>query len=477
MKANRTATQKLLLHEPENIVRAFFKDKDGNPLQLAHYQADFVSSVLRRKNDRFIYVAATQSGKSEAIASLIALFAILCPNERIVNISYTDAQARIIFERAKAHLAENNPEIRKLVDVDRSFGSKKEFSKTRMFMKNGTDIRVMSTGTGTTETVGEGLLGFEATLLIVDEAGSISDEVFLTKIMRMVGATRSVGLPKIVVLSGTPHTINHFADSWEDARYTKFHVGWKKAVAAGRLSEKFVKEQKSKMTSFEFDCWYEALFPTMTEDSMFDMKEIERNIVTEDPQFYGTKILSVDVARFGVDKTVYTMLDYIDDVYRITDIIANEQKTTMQVSGRIISLHNMHHFDRINVDEGGLGSGVVDRLHELNIEATGVIAGRKCTTPEIAKTCLNLKAELYAEAKRRFEQNTLKIIGRAELKHELRQMKRDYKSTGKLIIVDPPKSPDFADSLVYALYKPDTGTFIVLDRNKGEGKGPFWPKV
>ena len=148
------------------------------------------------------------AGKSAAISVLLALFAIFFPNERIVNISCTESQARIIFDQTKKFLVEDNVEIRKRVDLNRSIGSRKEFSKTKMFMKNGTEIKVMSTGMGTTESVGNSLLGMSATILVIDEAASIPNEVFTTKILRMLGASRTVGLEKILILSSTPQTSN-----------------------------------------------------------------------------------------------------------------------------------------------------------------------------------------------------------------------------------------------------------------------------
>lgn len=475
MQVNQARTRSLLLNEPEALTRAFFKDKDGQPLNLAFYQSDFVSAVLSRKFDRIIFLAATQSGKSSAIANAIAWLALLSPNERIINISYTDDQAKIIFERVKAHLVEDSPEIRQYVDLNRSLLKSKEYSKSRMFMKNGTEIRVMSTGKGETEMVGESLLGFEGTVVIVDEAGSIADNVYRTKILRMLGATRSTGLAKMLILSGTPHKPGHFEESWHDDSFKKFKVDWRMAVKAGRMTEKFVESQRKQMTRSEFEAWYEAIFPSMTEDSVFDMKEVERNIVSEDPHFKGVKILSVDVARFGSDFTVYTLIDYCDDIYRVVEIIRDEHKKTTEVAGRIVSLNNVYQFDRILVDESGIGGGVLDPLSEQGItNAFGVIAGAKCTTEEISKNCLNLKAELYMKAKKLFEENRLKIIGRTELKKELRLMKKTFVQSGAIKIVDPEKSPDFADSLVYGLHSPTSGTFVILDTSPEKDNNLPW---
>ena len=154
----------LLNEHPEKVVAAYFKDQDGNPLILADYQTEFIKAVIKRDKTRFIYKACTQSGKSCALSVLLALFAMFFPNERIVNVSCTELQARIIFDQTKKFLVEDHIEIRKMVDLGRSIGSRKEFSKTKMFMKNGTEIKVLSTGMGETDSVGNSLLGMSASI-------------------------------------------------------------------------------------------------------------------------------------------------------------------------------------------------------------------------------------------------------------------------------------------------------------------------
>ena len=445
----RSNLVKLVEDEPEKIVAAYFKDPDGNPLILADYQTEFIKAVMKRNKTRFIYKAATQTGKSLSISVLLALMAIFYPNERIVNISCTESQARIIFDQTKKFLVEDHPQIRAMVDLNRSIGSRKEFSKTKMFMKNGTEIKVLSTGMGATESVGNSLLGMSATILVIDEAASIPNTVFTTKILRMLGASRTVkGLDKILILSSTPQTSNFFEDAWYDSEYEKFTVDWKMAVDAGRLDLKTVMEQKRKMTKSNFKMWYSAEFPSMLEDSMYDMDEIKANEVKQDLKFYGKKILSVDVARYGRDFTIYALVDYIEDSYRTVEFFQDEHKDTTSVAGRIISLNKKHNFDTILVDESGIGGGVLDVVREQGVEVTGVIAGSKCTNEEADENCANLKAELHSKAKKLFETGKLKVINKGTLFKEFRGMKKDWTPNGKLKIVDPDKSPDYVDALV-----------------------------
>ena len=458
-----TNQMKLLFNKPEVLVKAYFKDTDGNPLELAEYQVELVKEVLKG-TPRITVKASTQSGKSSSISCALALKAILFPNERIVNISYTDAQARIIFERLKAHLIEDSPVIKELVDFNRTPGLMKEFSKTRMFMKNGTDIRVMSTGTGETDKTGESLFGFSASALCIDEASSITNDVYNTKIYRMLGAKRTMGGEKQLILSGTPQRAGtFFEESFENPDFYKITVNWQRAVKAGRMTEKYVLERKRNMPKMQFISLYDAEFPSTTDDSMFDKAEVERNIVTKDANFYGKKILSVDVARMGMDFTIYTLLDFKEETYRMVDALSDYHKDLMTVTGRIVALNKQHKFDSIFVDASGLGAGVFDRLREQKIDAIAVVAGSKCTTKDAEKDCLNLKSELFSRAKMLFEQDKLKILDIGTLKKELRQIRKEYTSNGQLKIIDPEKSPDYVDSLCYGLYNKGSGTFIVMN--------------
>ena len=232
-------------------------------------------------------------------------------------------------------------------------------------------------------------------------------------------------------------------------------------------------EQKDKMTKSNFDMWYNANFPSMLEDSVFDITEVERNIVEQEEKFYGKRILSVDVARFGRDFTVYALVDKVEGTYRVVDFIQDEHKDTTSVAGRIINLHKKHNFDTILVDEAGVGGGPLDIVREKGIEAVGVIAGSKCTTNDASENCMNLKAELYMKAKKLFEIDKLKIINKGTILKELRGMKKDFSPNGKLKIIDPEKSPDYASALVYALYEPNYGTFVVMNMRGEDTKVGF----
>lgn len=439
-----------LLENPEDFVKSYFKDKDGQPLILTDYQIDYVRGVLSREKKKFIFIAPTQAGKSETVSVTLCLICLFFPRERIVNISYTDEQAKIIFERVKAHLVEDSEIIRSFVDLNRTLEGRKEFSKKRMFLKNGSEIRVFSTGTGETEMSAESLLGFEATVLSLDESGSVPDDIYNEKLIRMLGAERSIGLPKLLLESGTPHRRNHFYRSFNSLDYYKVHVDWRKALKAGRFNQEFIDNRREELTRQQFDIWYEAIFPTTSDDGMFDEAEIDRNIIPEERGFIGEKILGVDVARYGEDKCVFTVMDRADnDMWFMRKVYALEHKSTMETAGFIQALHREIVFDRIFIDDIGVGGGVTDRLKEMQVSCNGIVGGSR---PEDQELYTNLKAELYQKAKKLLEENKLKVLDNQYLRRDFMAIKKSYDSAGgKLRIIKPSKSPDYLDSLIFCL--------------------------
>ncbi len=436
MKEKENELQKLLFEAPEIIAERYFKDELGNAFKCTSYQKEALRKIFLRENTKFIICAATQSGKSEVISIIACLLALMSPNERIAVVSYTEDQSKIIFDKAKRHLTEDNVFIKSKID------SSKEFSRKTIHLKNGSQVKCYSSGVS--EFGSESLLGFNATVLIIDESASIADTIYSTKIIRMLGAARQ---QKLLIESGTPHAKNHFYKSWSDQSYTRFHWPWELAVSEGQMNQEIINAQKRNMTPTQFQMFYEAEFPEQTEKGLFDLKAIERNIIEPKLEFLGRKILSVDVARFGCDRTVLTLLDFVDEHYFVRQIKAFEKADTMQTAGHVAKLIKEFNFDEVVVDATGLGAGVIDRLKEQRFYVTELIAGSAASDERYA----NKKAELYFKLNKLFEENKIKIPREQQLIDDLLGIETSLTSDGKSRIVDPPKSPDFADSLVYGL--------------------------
>lgn len=79
-------------------------------------------------------------------------------------------------------------------------------------------------------------------------------------------------------------------------------------------------------------------------------------------------IIGVDPARFGADATVIAVRQGRD----IIELKKHKGDDTMETVGRIIDMIEQYQPALVNIDEGGLGAGVVDRLKEQRYKVKGV---------------------------------------------------------------------------------------------------------
>jgi len=211
-------------------------------------------------------------------------------------------------------------------------------------------------------------------------------------------------------------------------------------------------------------------FPDETEDTIIPLSHVQacvdREVNTE-----GIKALAVDVARFGSDETILLEMRG----RRVEVVETYNGRDLMQTAGRAKVLSP--EYDRLGVDDTGLGGGVTDRLREQNVETQAFIAGGRA---QDADTFVNLTSErvwalrqLFREG---FENPTdpnkgISIPNDKRLIHQLSARKYKYRSDGK-IAVEPKdemkkrgeKSPDRADALAIAYWlwtMPSTAPIVV----------------
>ena len=164
----------------------------------------------------------------------------------------------------------------------------------------------------------------------------------------------------------------------------------------------------------------------------------------------GSAVIGVDVARFGSDRSVVAVRR--GDVVEEISVFA--QLDTMAVAGNVVASVRKHHPRLVNVDEIGVGSGVVDRLREQGIPVRGV---NGAAAPWRDVNCANLRAEGYRALAERFRSRRIRIPDDPELTAELAALRYRYNSRGKLLIEGKDEirgrglpSPDKADALMLA---------------------------
>jgi hypothetical protein len=116
-----------------------------------------------------------------------------------------------------------------------------------------------------------------------------------------------------------------------------------------------------------------------------------KNTVVE----YGPLIVGVDPARFGTDRTSIIRRR----TRKAFGLQSYSKKDTMEVTGLVVKIIKEEKPAMVFVDVGGLGAGVVDRLHELGFGTDivrGVNGGEK---PMDGDKYFNKRAEMWGEGK------------------------------------------------------------------------------
>lgn len=103
-------------------------------------------------------------------------------------------------------------------------------------------------------------------------------------------------------------------------------------------------------------------FPNEDDSTLIPLGVVEKAQMREisDKDNPEGMFIGVDVARFGTDKTVMTIIDGL----RVMEPIRLTGKSNTQVVGRLVQIINENDIKAVSIDSTGLGSGVVDGLRE-----------------------------------------------------------------------------------------------------------------
>lgn len=296
-------------------------------------------------------------------------------------------------------------------------------------------------------------------LVILDEAPGIRPDI--------------VDGTKALTSSGDAHTLwignpidqtDHFFRSFQDINipsHCKFKISafdtpnFTGEIVPEEVKEKLINKQwvsDRKKEWGEDSPLYQskvlAEFPEGGENQVITLRECEEARRREiDP--IGDKEIGVDVARFGSDLTVYTPIQ--GNVMQ--DQITESKKDTMEVAGRIANLIRNEGYIIAKVDVIGIGSGVVDRLLELELGCIGINSAEKAFDSE---KYFNRRTEMWFDAKEWLKDG--KLPNDDELIADLTAPLYIYTSKGQYKMESKEetkkrlgRSPDRGDSAVMAI--------------------------
>lgn len=306
----------------------------------------------------------------------------------------------------------------------------------------------------------------EHVLVIVTEASGMPEEI-MDAIETLVagGDSRLLYIGNPTIRSGTFYeAFNEYS-----ALYSQFHV---RAFDTPNFTEgrvvrpylilpTWVEEMRQKWGEGSplWQVHIEGEFPDEDSTHLFPLGILEASLdIWIDDDIAPVRSLGVDVARKGVNKTVYTMISN-NRIESQEEVMGSK---TTQTAARTKAYHRMFGDDlQIAIDDSGSGGGVVDILEEDGYDVRPIIFGASANDN---KRFANRGSEIYWELREAFETGQLSIPRdlptRALLFEQLTKVTYMMDGKDRIIIAKKQKtaksknatheSPDLADSLVIA---------------------------
>jgi hypothetical protein len=166
--------------------------------------------------------------------------------------------------------------------------------------------------------------------------------------------------------------------------------------------------------------------------------------------------MGVDVARLGVDATVFAYFE--GDRQLPFELFYNQD--TMQTAAKIRERYDAG-WHIIAVDDTGIGGGVNDRLREMNVPVHAVNFGQK---PQgflkHRKNLLNARAEMYFVLQEELREQSITLLDDSALHQELASIRLTTSENALVYRMEDKKeiskrlgrSPDRADATALARY-------------------------
>lgn len=410
-------------------------------LKPTYYQADFIRRVLKREGTgKYVLVASTRAGKTTATGMLALLLALAYENEDVVVVAPTLRQSNILFGQVRNYVYSNRL-LYRMVD------KRKGFTREIIHLVNGSTLRML---TAKSE---EGLLGFGASTLIIDETASIPDEVVKTRLLRMLASTRNKQKPLLVLL-GTPHRVGFLYDAWLSDDFMRFKWTWRDAVKAGVMNPDVVDYYRRTLSEAEFKRWFEAEFIPEDEGLFFNPLVVRKCVVKGGKPSErivagaGYRVFAgLDVARYGGDETAFVAVRVPDgmsyeDGFITVVYYSRWQKTRIdETVSRVLSIVKKINPEVVAVDTVGLGAGAFDYL------------SRVLGSVVVPAFELIDRSEVFAFVKRLFDEERILLPDDEYFVKQFDTYGVRYDAHGRLRVVKKPGArDDLSDAFAMAVY-------------------------
>lgn len=282
-------------------------------------------------------------------------------------------------------------------------------------------------------------------LMLFDEASAIDDVIYRTA----AGAMTTKGAVWICAGNPTRHEGEFFEIFHSQShRWTTYTVDSRNARMADR------RQLQEWVDDYGIDSDFVRVhvlgqFPKATSTQLIGFDLVRRAVTYSSLGWdIQPRICGCDVARFGLDKTVFTLRQG----RQVHWVRKYSEKDTMQVADLAAEIFDTEFIDGMVVDETGLGAGVVDRLRQLGYgnRLFPFNGGGKANDPV---QFANRRAEVWCLLRDALKEG-VSIPNDEDLKADLTINEYRFQKNGSLILTSKDelkrrgiKSPDCGDAL------------------------------
>lgn len=400
------------------------------PLVLFPWQRDYVRAAMDHER---VAVLKSRDIGSSTIAVVLDTFLSMVEGGDYAIASYKKDSAKALYETAKVFL-DNLPEPWNLL------GKRTTETDYHMVLVNGAHITAMEM----TPKVGR---SFRAKRLLASEIAFWENP---RDSWQAITGSGVAGMS--ITAESTPNPgpegalFESLLDNPEWHRMEQDYRGNPTHTEAWKVAKLAELDGDEARFGQEYEC---SLDKASTSQSVIPLQVI-RDAMTKDMPEGLPVVIGVDVARFGDDRSVISIVKG----RKVLPQVIIRGMDTQGLAKRVYDESLLHRAETINVDVIGVGGGVVDALNSIGVQGVnGVnVAEPAWNNDKYA----NLKAELWFSLRQRLLDGEVSLPDDKDLEREL-MCSYKYNLTGKIVIQAKDdvkkalgRSPDLADSLVLA---------------------------
>jgi len=349
----------------------------------------------------------------------------------VIIFSLTEEQAMLILAMAKSYVAEAFPSAVNKKHTDTN--------KKTLTLKNGSIMRCRPAGD-----TGDSGRGFEADILIVDEASRMS-KFFWIAVRPIILMTAGE-----IWLGSTPYgKQGYFWEAFNEsynlhlpgARFKVFYTTTEKVIKERPITVNWtelrrdkalqtLEQDKRTMSRLEYGQEYQGLFledlmQFFTDDMIRQAQTLERPDRIDQNRTY---FAGQDIARLGEDETT-TEIGYLveNEIFQVENIITKHAYLT-ETFKQNKEINRIYNINRFFIDDEGIGIGVFDMMmddDDLKHVTVGINNSKKVIDRDGKEKGI-LKTELYYNLRTMLESGRMHLLKDESIFNSLKSVQFEY---------------------------------------------------